>query len=353
MIKLRPWKETKNEFEVDIIVNGPNGRTLRKRVKAPVTGKSNAERWARSIEGELLAQLLAPEPEPEKPPAPTFEEFAKVFLDLCVATRRGTNTMMNYSKDLRLYLLPALGQRRLDQIKPADIAKLQSSMAALSHNSMVEVMKTLRRIFNVAITQKVIECEPVALEIPKRLHKAVIAYDVHEQAALLAAAQAMGPAYDVLVLLGFDAGLRAGEIVGLQWSDIDYEHGRITIRHNIVRGHIDQPKGRTEDDVALTQRLTQALRAHPRAGTFVLTREPDTHYTEQHVQWWMKQLVKKAQIPWHGTHVLRKTCGTRIADGGGGVGAIATHLRHKDLQTASRYIDRRGSSSRAISALES
>ena len=31
--------------------------------------------------------------------------------------------------------------------------------------------------------------------------------------------------------------------------------------------------------------------------------------------------------------------------------AIATHLRHKDLQTASRYIDRRGSSSRAISAL--
>ena len=43
MIKLRPWKDTKNEFEADIIVNGPNGRTLRKRVKAPVTGKSNAE----------------------------------------------------------------------------------------------------------------------------------------------------------------------------------------------------------------------------------------------------------------------------------------------------------------------
>jgi integrase len=38
--------------------------------------------------------------------------------------------------------------------------------------------------------------------------------------------------------------------------------------------------------------------------------------------------------------VLRKTCGTRIADGGGGVAAIATHLRHKDMQTANRYIDR-------------
>ena len=47
--------------------------------------------------------------------------------------------------------------------------------------------------------------------------------------------------------------------------------------------------------MALTQRLTRALRAHPRAGTFVLAREPDTHYTEQHVQCWMKQLVNKAQ----------------------------------------------------------
>jgi integrase len=51
--------------------------------------------------------------------------------------------------------------------------------------------------------------------------------------------------------------------------------------------------------------------------------------------------------------VLRKTCGTRIADGGGGVAAIAAHLRHKDMQTANRYIDRTGASARAINALES
>ena len=35
------------------------------------------------------------------------------------------------------------------------------------------------------------------------------------------------------------------------------------------------------------------------------------------------------------------------------VAAVAVHLRHKDLQTASRYIDRHGASSRAINALES
>ena len=65
-------------------------------------------------------------------------------------------------------------------------------------------------------------------------------------------------------------------------------------------------------------------------------------------------LVDAAErAPLRGTHIVRKTCGARIADGGGGVGAVATHLRHKDLATASRYIDRRGASQRALNALES
>ena len=192
MIKLRPWKETKNEFEADIIVNGPNGRTLRKRVKAPVTGKSNAERWARAIEQELLAQLLAPAPEPEKPPAPTFEEFAVTFLDLCKANRRGINTLIGYEVYLRRYLLPVLAKRRLDEVKPSDITAIKKGLAPKSHNTMCEVLKTLRRVFNVAIAQRIITVEPVELEIPRRRRKAVVAYDEAQQEALLAAAREQG-----------------------------------------------------------------------------------------------------------------------------------------------------------------
>jgi predicted DNA-binding transcriptional regulator AlpA len=182
MIKLRPWKGSKNEFEVDVIVNGPQGRTLRKRVKAPVTGKSNAERWARALEQEMLSQILAPEPEPEKPPAPTFEEFTAIFLDLCRANRLGVNTLMNYEIHLRHYLVPVLGKRRLDQISPSDITRIKSSLSAKSHNTACEVLKTLRRVFNVAIAQKQLTGEPVDLEIPRRLRKAVIAYDAAQQA---------------------------------------------------------------------------------------------------------------------------------------------------------------------------
>jgi len=353
MIKLRPWKETKNEFEVDIIVNGPSGRTLRKRVKAPVTGRSNAERWAKSVEQDLLTQLLAPEPEPEKPPAPTFEEFAVIFLDLCKANRLGVNTLMNYEIHLRLYLLPVLGKRRLDAMVPADITAIKTSLATKARNTMCEVLKTLRRVLNAAIDEKVLEHVPVKFDIPSRVHKAPVAYDDADQAALLAAAEAFGPEYVSMVLLGIDGGLRRGEILGLKWSDLNVKRATITIRHNVVRGKLDVPKGRTEDDIGMTKRLAAALTAVEQRGPFVFSTDTGEHYKEHNIKRWMEQLVEASKIPWRATHVLRKTCGTRIADGGGGVAAVATHLRHKDLNTASRYIDRHGASSRAINALES
>jgi integrase len=277
-----------------------------------------------------------------------------IFLDLCKANRLGVNTRMNYEVHLRIYLLPVLGKRRLDQVKPADIMAIKASLAGKSRNTMCEVLKTLRRVFSVAIDQQLLEHEPVKLDIPPRLHKAPVAYGEADQQALLAAAEVLGPTYVAFVLLGIDAGLRRGEILGLQWSDLDLDRASMTIRHNIVRGRLDLPKGRTEDEVGMTSRLVAALRAaQHRRGPFVLADDAGEHFKEHHARRWMEQLVEASGVAWRGTHVLRKTCGTRIANRGGGVGAIATHLRHKDLQTASRYIDRRGASSRALDALES
>lgn len=300
MIKLRPWKGSKHEFEVDIIVTNAQGRRLRRRVKAPVTGRTNAERWARALEQELFAQVLAPEPEPnsepEKPP-PTFEEFARVFLELCEADRLGVNTRMNYDVHLRHYLLPVLGRRRLDEIQSEDITKLKKKLAKKSHNTMCEVLKTLRRVLNRAIAEKEIERSPVDFVIPRRQHKLPVAYDEQEQAALLTAAHALGPMYIAVVLLGIDGGLRRGEILGLKWTDVDLKRGIITVRHNIVRGRVDIPKGRTEEEVGLTPRLAEALEAVPRKGPFVLD-NVGSHYNDHNIKQWMMTLVTRAGLPW-------------------------------------------------------
>ncbi|MDC0720912.1 phage integrase central domain-containing protein [Nannocystis bainbridge] len=101
-------------------------------------------------------------------PAPTFHAFAREFLELCETDRLGINTRMNYDVHLPLYLLPALGRRRLDEITPQDITKLKKSLAKKSHNTSCEVLKTLRRVLNGAIAERKIECAPVEFDIPRR-----------------------------------------------------------------------------------------------------------------------------------------------------------------------------------------
>ncbi len=146
---------------------------------------TNAERWARALEQELLAYILAPEPAPEKPPAPRFEAFAVTFLEMCKVNRLGANTLILYKGHLRLYLLPVLAPRHLDAVTPAHIMAIKASLSTKARNTMVEVLRTLRRLFLVAIEQGLLEREPVGLDIPTRIHKLPFAYDDSEQKALL------------------------------------------------------------------------------------------------------------------------------------------------------------------------
>lgn len=55
-VKVRPYKRSKREgWEVDICVNLPNGEEVRERRRAPVSTKSQAQRWGDVdlVRGEL------------------------------------------------------------------------------------------------------------------------------------------------------------------------------------------------------------------------------------------------------------------------------------------------------------
>jgi integrase len=75
-------------------------------------------------------------------------------------------------------------------------------------------------------------------------------------------AEAMGATALVMALLGGQAGLRAGEMLALEWTDIDVVAGQLRIDKSCWRGTITIPKGGKGRFVPLTARLSRALRAH-------------------------------------------------------------------------------------------
>ena len=72
----------------------------------------------------------------------------------------------------------------------------------------------------------------------------------------------LGPTARLVALLGGEAGLRCGEIIGLEWSDVDLVKRQMCIQRSEWRGHVTAPKGGRLRYVPMTARLASAMRDH-------------------------------------------------------------------------------------------
>jgi integrase len=98
-------------------------------------------------------------------------------------------------------------------------------------------------------------------ESVKAPQAAVPFYTFEEYASLVAAAVRLDRRVLVAVLLGGDAGLRAGEVIGLELPDVSRANARITVERQVWRGVADTSKGGKGRVVPMTERLAAALAA--------------------------------------------------------------------------------------------
>jgi integrase len=65
------------------------------------------------------------------------------------------------------------------------------------------------------------------------------------------------------MLVALKAGLRQGELIGLQWGDVDLQRGKLHVRRTIWRGVSGLPKGGRERTVELPGSAVDALKVLP------------------------------------------------------------------------------------------
>jgi integrase len=82
-----------------------------------------------------------------------------------------------------------------------------------------------------------------------------------EATVFLDGARHHAPGEYPLFLCALRTGMRLGELLGLQWGDIDF-HGRfIEVRRNLVAGRVTSPKNGKTRRVDMSKQLTLALKA--------------------------------------------------------------------------------------------
>jgi integrase len=339
-VTIRPYR--KGGWEVDICIVTPDGaRRVRERKLAPVSSRSAALRWGEAAEREMFARMMSPAPTPDhRKEVPTLTAFAPRFMTgHSRANRQKPSGIASKEMILRVYLLPALGHKRLDAIKSEDVQRLKGTLEAKAPKTVNNVLAVLSVLLKKAVEWEVIERMPCVLKllpVPKGSTKF---HDFDEYEKLVETARLLDPRTHLIVLLGGEAGLRCGEMMALEWGDVDLANRQLTVSRSDWSGHVTTPKGGRSRQVPLTRRLAAALSDHRHLRSKrVLCQDDAKPFTRQIVQTRTKRAARRARLAHEGVHVLRHTFCSHLAMRGAPVRAIQELAGHSDLAMTQRYM---------------
>lgn len=292
----------------------------------------------------------------------TLEDLAKQYLDdhataaaLSEATKSGYRVLLNGR------ILPALGNQVVQKITPKTISGFYTKLfrteaqgnhsdgKTLSASTVMHYHRLLRALLNYAVRCGYIATNPVERVTPPKMEHKEMAFYTDEQCAdLLDALEAAPLKYRVGVMLGLLGQLRKGEIAGLNWEDVDFEHRILHVRRSAsnVYGRgvvIKEPKTASgRRSIALPADLLEALKALRReqavdrlqmgetwedSGAMFVTwngarQHPDT------IGNWFTKFLKENDLPHIRFHDLRHTGASLLFAQGVDVQTISKRLGH-------------------------
>jgi integrase len=241
-VTIRPYR--RGGWEADIRVVTPDGaRQIRERKRAPLTSRSADVRWAEGRERILFQRLMDPpqQPAPQKE-VPTLQEFTPRFLDgHARANRQKPSTVAAKEMILRVHLVPVLGHRKLDAIRTEDIQRLKSGLTTKAVKTVNNILTVLNVLLKRAVEWEVIERMPCTITLLRVSRSSTHFYDFDEFERLVAAARATD-ARAFTCAHGRRSGLRLGEMVALEWSDIDFVKRQCASSDRRGKGTSHHPK---------------------------------------------------------------------------------------------------------------
>lgn len=334
---------------------GPNGKRIRdRRTRTAPTLKALRPKIA-ALDEELRVGLDADG-------SMTVERWLNWWhAEIAPNTAKSPRTLATYRGYLDNWIIPHLGARRLNQLKPDHLRALYRTMA--NEGKTPSTIRQVHAITSAAL--KVAENDGKILKSPARSvtppgtgekgsHGKLTRDEFTKVMRVLANRPDRARWYAALLL-----GLRQGEALGLAWADIDQDNNLIHIRHSLgrVTGEglwLDKVKSDASRRVLpLLPELRAALRDIPRDSpgkrTFHVAarirKDFDTLPCDDDLVWgpldnkhdynqW-QSLLEAAGVQHHPLHAARATTASILDELGYSPKLIAEILGHAQASTTS------------------
>ena len=332
-VGVRPY--TRGGWQIDIRLVLPDGMRFPERKVFKTASKSAAQRWGQARERHLLRSG----PPQHTKEVPTLEAFTPTFLEgHARANRQKPSGIAAKETILQQHLIPMFGRSRLGAITTESVQRLKHALCRKSPKTVNNVLTVLNVLLKKAVEWNVIDRMPCMIRLLPIPKPSTGFYDFEEYERLVAAAKVEPNAY-LIVLLGGEAGLRCGEMMALEWRDVDLGRRQICVQRSEWKGHVTIPKGGRLRYVPMTARLATALREHRhRREGRVLCQRDGTTFSADVVKHHVERAARRAQLTTNGVHRLRHTFCSHLTMRGAPARAIQELAGHQDLSTTQRYM---------------
>lgn len=263
----------------------------------------------------------------------TYERYA-LIIDKHIATDVGKCEI----SELSALVL----QNFITKLLQSGNCKTGNGLSANSVNAIISVLQSsLQTAHLIGVAN---EYTANKIKRPKLIERPVECFSLKEQKQIEQAV--LNSKKDKLfgILLCLYSGLRIGELIALQWSDIDFAKGTLTVSKSCHDGKngliIDEPKTATSRrTIPLPKQLMPLVKMlKKRSDSDFVVSSHGKPVSVRSYQRSFELLLKKLDIPHRGFHSLRHTFATRAIECGMDVKTLSEILGHKNpTVTLNRY----------------
>ena len=183
-----------------------------------------------------------------------FSEFTEIWKIDYGSKELAPSTYKRYCRMLETRLLPYFGHFYINKIKPTDIMKFydllekdtqlvrkkgnngSKTKKPLSGKTILEHHRLLRAMLHKAVYWQLIVTNPAErVQPPKARKPKRRSYDDEQTKILLENLELLSnedTKYKVAIILTVFTGVRLGELMGLEWQDVDFKNGIISINRS-------------------------------------------------------------------------------------------------------------------------
>lgn len=290
-----------------------------------------------------------------------YKEWLREWLESYVKPSSKQKTYIRYSEIVSQHIIGSLGDYEMSELTPLILQRFTTELLqsgnlktgkGLSANSVNGIITVIQNSLKVAYAiGQISEYTADKIKRPKAREKQVTCFTPAEQKQIEQAVLNGKKAKMFGVVLCLYTGLRIGELLALEWSDVDFQKGIISVSKSCHDGKdnngqfariTDTPKTETsEREIPFPKQLIPYLRNLKKYSNsiYVVASDSDKLISVRAYQRSFELFLKRLHIPHKGFHALRHTFATRALECGMDVKTLSEILGHKNpTVTLKRYV---------------